>query len=80
MKNGASSGRRSSSRSSSDDGDDVNDEDHTAKLSGDRRRTLQDNSGDGQSALQRVKNLSQRNRMVCSLACPCIYFFIPKLC
>lgn len=42
-----------------------NDEDHTARLSDDRRRSFPKAASDNQSALQRVKNLTQRNRMVC---------------
>ncbi|KAI0352590.1 hypothetical protein OH77DRAFT_1408788 [Trametes cingulata] len=41
-----------------------NDEDHTARLSDDRRRSFPKGASDNQSALQRVKNLTQRNRMV----------------
>ncbi|KAI5123158.1 hypothetical protein M0805_000861 [Coniferiporia weirii] len=64
MQNGSSSSMsapRSMSRSPSDDGDDGNDEDQTARLSDDRRlASVKDN----QSALQRVKSLTQRNRLV----------------
>ncbi|KAI0631968.1 hypothetical protein C8Q77DRAFT_1218535 [Trametes polyzona] len=41
-----------------------NDEDHTARLSDDRRRSFPKAASDNQAALQRVKNLTQRNRMV----------------
>ncbi|CDO71659.1 hypothetical protein BN946_scf184915.g3 [Trametes cinnabarina] len=41
-----------------------NDEDNTARLSDDRRRSFPKVADDNQSALQRVKNLTQRNRMV----------------
>ncbi|KAI0821962.1 hypothetical protein BC628DRAFT_1391667 [Trametes gibbosa] len=41
-----------------------NDEDHTARLSDDRRRSFPNAASDNQTALQRVKNLTQRNRMV----------------
>ena len=49
-----------------DDADEnENDEDHTARLSGDRRRSFpKDPAPDNQAALQRVKSLTQRNRMV----------------
>lgn len=57
---------RSSSRSPSDDGDGADDEDHTARLSGGPQHS---NSGNNrvsnESALQRVKSLTQRNRLVC---------------
>lgn len=46
-----------------------NDEDHTARLSDDRRRSFPNAASDNQTALQRVKNLTQRNRMVCAPEC-----------
>ncbi|KAH9931648.1 uncharacterized protein BXZ73DRAFT_47155 [Epithele typhae] len=42
--------------------DNENDEDHTARLSDDRRKS--NGKGDNQDALLRVKSLTQRNRMV----------------
>ncbi|KAH8113524.1 hypothetical protein DFH11DRAFT_1510280 [Phellopilus nigrolimitatus] len=67
MHNGSrlsSSRQRSASRSSSDDGDEGNDEDHTARLSNDRRLSFHAKTDDNESALQRVKSLTQRNRLV----------------
>ncbi|KAI0670911.1 hypothetical protein C8Q78DRAFT_974695 [Trametes maxima] len=56
--------KRSSVLEDEDDPDDnENDEDHTARLSDDRRRSFPKTT-DNQTALQRVKNLTQRNRMV----------------
>ncbi|THH07087.1 hypothetical protein EW145_g3626 [Phellinidium pouzarii] len=62
MRNGSST-PRSASRSSSDDGDEGNgnDEDNTARLSDGRRIA---SIKEDQSALQRVKSLTQRNRLV----------------
>ena len=60
-----SSKKRSSYGEDEDDADEnENDEDHTARLSGDRRRSLSKGAPDNQVALQRVKSLTQRNRMV----------------
>ncbi|EJC98977.1 uncharacterized protein FOMMEDRAFT_31534 [Fomitiporia mediterranea MF3/22] len=61
MNNG--NGARSARSSPSDDGDGGNDEDHTAKLSGGNSRLNEESSN---SALQRVKSLTQRNRLVLS--------------
>ena len=48
-----------------DPDDNENDEDHTARLSDDRRRSFpKAGTPDNQAALQRVKSLTQRNRMV----------------
>ncbi|OBZ71465.1 hypothetical protein A0H81_08669 [Grifola frondosa] len=51
-----------------DDDDDVNDyendEDHTARLSNERKRSFRTAPSDNVSALQRVKSLAERNRMV----------------
>ena len=48
-----------------DPDDNENDEDHTARLSDDRRRSFPKvGTPDNQAALQRVKSLTQRNRMV----------------
>ena len=69
MRNGSSSsssGPRSASRASSDEADEGNDEDHTAKLSDDRRVALKSSTKENQSALQRVKSLTQRNQMASS--------------
>ena len=53
-----------------DDADEnENDEDHTARLSDDRRRSFPKvGTPYNQAALQRVKSLTQRNRMVCPRA------------
>ncbi|KAI0322379.1 hypothetical protein OF83DRAFT_799367 [Amylostereum chailletii] len=51
-----------SGRDFSPDEDDGNDEDHTAKLTGGRRRSAQ-TSTENAMALQRVLSLTQRNRM-----------------
>ncbi|KAI8994169.1 hypothetical protein BD414DRAFT_411088 [Trametes punicea] len=66
---GGTSYRYSKKRSSSLEGEDdseenENDEDNTARLSDDRRRSLPKAANDNQAALQRVKSLTQRNRMV----------------
>jgi len=70
MSNGISDKSYSRSRNRQaymDEEDDVNDnengEDHTARLSDGRRAP-----GDNVSALQRVKNLTQRNRMTDAFA------------
>lgn len=58
--------KRSSVIEDEDDADEnENDEDHTARLSDDRRRSFSKDAPDNQAALQRVKSLTQRNRMVC---------------
>ncbi|KAI0333713.1 hypothetical protein GY45DRAFT_1319315 [Cubamyces sp. BRFM 1775] len=57
--------KRSSVLEDEDDPDEnENDEDHTARLSDDRRREFPKAASDNLAALQRVKNLTQRNRMV----------------
>ncbi|RPD62254.1 hypothetical protein L226DRAFT_337925 [Lentinus tigrinus ALCF2SS1-7] len=57
--------KRSSVIEDEDDADEnENDEDHTARLSDDRRRSSSKGTPDNQAALQRVKSLTQRNRMV----------------
>ncbi|KAI0766457.1 hypothetical protein BD413DRAFT_672974 [Trametes elegans] len=57
--------KRSSVLDDEDDADEnENDEDQTARLSDDRRRSFPKAASDNQTALQRVKNLTQRNRMV----------------
>ncbi|OSD07342.1 hypothetical protein PYCCODRAFT_1359215 [Trametes coccinea BRFM310] len=57
--------KRSSTLDDEDEAEEnENDEDHTARLSDDRRRSFPKAANDNQSALQRVKNLTQRNRMV----------------
>ncbi|KAL5512702.1 hypothetical protein ACEPAG_2968 [Sanghuangporus baumii] len=58
---------RSASRSPSDDGDGADDEDHTARLSGGPPHSNSGNNlNSNESALQRVKSLTQRNRLVLS--------------
>ncbi|KAI0755103.1 hypothetical protein C8Q80DRAFT_1095322, partial [Daedaleopsis nitida] len=55
--------KRSSMLEDEDDPEDnENDEDHTARFSDERRRSMP--KADNQDALQRVKSLTQRNRMV----------------
>ncbi|TFK85329.1 hypothetical protein K466DRAFT_494954 [Polyporus arcularius HHB13444] len=57
--------KRSSITEDDEDADEnENDEDHTARLSADRRRSFPKDAPDNQAALQRVKSLTQRNRMV----------------
>ncbi|KAI0700355.1 hypothetical protein C8T65DRAFT_580318 [Cerioporus squamosus] len=57
--------KRSSIIEDEDEADEnENDEDNTARLSGDRRRSFSKDAPDNQAALQRVKSLTQRNRMV----------------
>ena len=57
--------KRSSVVEDEDDPDEnENDEDHTARLSDDRRREFPKAASDNLAAVQRVKNLTQRNRMV----------------
>ena len=71
---GYGSGSGSRTKSSSDDEEDAegdgdeNDEDHTAKLAAvtDRRLKRLSSRSDNVSALQRVKSLTQRNRMASS--------------
>ena len=64
---------KSGSRTPSDEADDNNDEDHTARLQLDRHKSLKSTySDENASALQRVKSLTQRNRLVCILSIlPC---------
>lgn len=59
--------KRSSFIDDEDDADENgNDEDNTARFNGERRRSLSSKgTPDNQAALQRVKSLTQRNRMVC---------------
>lgn len=59
-------GRTSYADDDEDDPNNENDEDHTARLSLDRRRSAKTTlpPDDNVSALARVKNLTQRNRMV----------------
>ncbi|OCH87726.1 hypothetical protein OBBRIDRAFT_795954 [Obba rivulosa] len=60
-------GSRSRVESVVDDDDEYeheNDEDNTARFVDGRRRSLQDAPSDNRSALQRVKSLTERNRMV----------------
>lgn len=54
--------RKSKGSSDEEEGDDGGD--HTAKLSDDKRMPLKPRISDNLSALQRVKSLTQRNRMV----------------
>ncbi|KAI0769947.1 hypothetical protein C8Q74DRAFT_1202382 [Fomes fomentarius] len=58
--------KRSSFIDDDDDADEnENDEDNTARFNGERRRSLSSKgTPDNQAALQRVKSLTQRNRMV----------------
>ncbi|EMD39581.1 hypothetical protein CERSUDRAFT_92078 [Gelatoporia subvermispora B] len=69
MPNGTRTEERSRSRAGSvvDDDDPYeheNDEDNTARFVDGRRRSLKDAPADNMTALQRVKSLTQRNRMV----------------
>lgn len=70
MSNGGSNkydndNEHSGSRTPSDEADDANDEDHTARLQFDRHKSVKATYADeNASALQRVKSLTQRNRLV----------------
>lgn len=74
MPNGTRTEERSRSRAGSvvDDDDPYeheNDEDNTARFVDGRRRSLKDAPADNMTALQRVKSLTQRNRMVSAMQC-----------
>jgi hypothetical protein len=56
----------SGSRTPSDEADDINDEDHTARLDL-HKPTRSSYADENASALQRVKSLTQRNRLVRTL-------------
>lgn len=60
------SGSRASlrSRSPSDEDDALDDDDHTARLSGGPGPSTRSNPDSNESALERVKSLTQRNRLV----------------
>lgn len=52
------------SKTPSDDGDEEFDEDHTAKLSAEDQRLQSKSPPEDTSALQRLKSITKRNRMV----------------